>query len=113
MFTKEAALERTLSGTSGYAEQFPAQGIRDDQGRSLRDIDGTDRLFKYPCSYLIYSDTFQTLPAIFQQAVFERLHTVLTTDELNEDFPHLSAKDKKAVYEILKATLPNLPKSWN
>ncbi len=113
LYTKEAELEGTLSGTSEFTERFAAQGIRDDQGRSLRDFDGTDRLFKYPCSYLIYSDTFQSLPAIFQEAVFERLYTVLTTNELNEDFLHLSAKDKKAVYEILKATLPNLPNFWN
>jgi hypothetical protein len=112
LYTKEAKLDGVLSGTSGFDEQFAAQGIRDDKGRSLRDFDGEQRLFKYPCSYLIYSDSFQTLPAVFKQTVYQRLHTVLTTDELDEDFPHLSAGDKKAVYEILKATLSNLPEIW-
>jgi hypothetical protein len=112
LFSKEAKLDGVLSGTSGFAEQFSARGIRDDQGRSLRDFDGEQRLFKYPCSYLIYSDSFQTLPAILKQRVYQRLHTVLTTGELDEDFPHLSGADKAAVYEILKATQINLPETW-
>ena len=113
LYTKEAKLDGVLSGTSGYTDVFEAQGIRDTQGRSLRDFDGEQRLFKYPCSYLIYSETFQSLPGIFKEAVFQRLYTVLTTNELDEDFPHLSETDKKAVYEILKETLPNLPGYWN
>jgi hypothetical protein len=112
LYTKEAKLDGALSGTSDFTEQFAAQGIRDDQGRSLRDFDGEQRLFKYPCSYLIYSESFQTLPTVFKQAVYQRLHTVLTTNELDEDFPHLTPEDKKAVYEILKSTLSNLPDNW-
>jgi hypothetical protein len=112
LYTKEAKLDGTLSGTSDFVTQFAARGIRDNQDRSLRDFDGEQRLFKYPCSYLIYSESFQTLPTVFKQAVYQRLHTVLTTNELDEDFPHLSAEDKKAIYEILKDTLPNLPDCW-
>ena len=113
LYTKEAKLDGTLSGTSGFAEQFSAKGLRDERGRSLRDFDGEQRLFKYPCSYLIYSESFQTHPGILKQVVYQRLHTVLTQNELDEDFPHLSIADKKAIYEILKATYPQLFDMWN
>ncbi len=44
-----------VQGTSPFAENFAKDSPRDPQGRSLRDLDLTTRLFKYPCSYLIYS----------------------------------------------------------
>ena len=37
-------------------------GCGDVAGRSLRDFDLTTRLFKYPCSFLIYSPQFDGLP---------------------------------------------------
>jgi hypothetical protein len=44
-----------VKGVSSFAEEFAAAGPRDGQGRSLRDFDLQRRLFKHPCSYLIYS----------------------------------------------------------
>ncbi|MEZ6092603.1 MAG: hypothetical protein R3C05_32250, partial [Pirellulaceae bacterium] len=51
-----------ITGTSGFADDFQSRGIRDQQGRSLRDLDLKHRLFRYPCSYLIYSEAFDGLP---------------------------------------------------
>ncbi|MDF7822407.1 hypothetical protein P4B35_00160 [Pontiellaceae bacterium B12227] len=112
LFTGEAELNGTVSGDTGYAEYFSALGPRDEQGRSLRDFDGERRLFKYPCSYMIYSDSFKTLPPAFENEVFRMLQEVLGNPAPNEDFPHLSAEDKKAVYEILKSTVPELSRVW-
>ena len=63
LFVDEAPLKRPVRGTSGFAERFAAAGPRDAQGRSLRDFDLQRRLFKYPCSYMIYSEAFDALPA--------------------------------------------------
>lgn len=113
LFTGEAELNGKVSGDSGFAEHFSAQGPRDDAGRSLRDFDGEHRLFKYPCSYMIYSDSFKTLPPAFKNEVFRMLNEVLSDPKPNEDYPQLTAEDKKAVIEILKATVPELSKDWN
>jgi len=48
-------LTDTVTGTSGFAEQFAAQGPFDRQYRSLHQLDLHRRLLRYPCSYLIYS----------------------------------------------------------
>ena len=112
LFSGEVELNGPISGGSGFAEYFAAQGPRDEQGRSLRDFEGEHRLFKYPCSYMIYSDSFKTLPPAFKNEIFRMLHEVLSGTTPNENYPHLSAADKKAVYEILKATVPELSGVW-
>ena len=62
LFANEAPLEDRVEGASGYAEEFAAKGPRDARGRSLRDFDLRTRIFKYPCSYLIYSEAFDAIP---------------------------------------------------
>ena len=78
LFVNEAPLEDPVTGTSGFAEEFAARGPRDGRGRSLRDFDLHTRIFKYPCSYLIYSEAFDALPAPAKEYVYHRLFEVLT-----------------------------------
>src|SRR6516164_8473809 len=54
-FCREAPLTDRIAGTSPFAEEFAQRGPRDSQRRSLRELDLSRRMFKYPCSYLIYS----------------------------------------------------------
>lgn len=106
LFVDEAPLTAPIAGTSGYAEQFAARGPRDPKGRSLRDFDLKRRLFKYPCSYLIYSEAFDALPAEAKEQVYRRLREVLTGQDKSPDFAHLSPDDRLAILEILRATRP-------
>lgn len=112
LFSGEAKLEGPIKGTSGFAEEFAARGPFDKRGRSLRQFDTTSRLFKYPCSYLIYSKTFAALPAEVKGVVLKRLHEVLTGKDATAAFAHLSAADRKAVLDILRETLPDAPAYW-
>src|SRR6185436_18686894 len=50
LFVKEAPLAQPVAGTSAFAAEFSQQGKRDRQGRSLRDLDLSQRLFRYPLS---------------------------------------------------------------
>jgi hypothetical protein len=106
LFVKEAALTAPVKGTSGFAEEFVARGPRDDQGRSLRDLDLQRRLFKYPLSYLIYSESFNALPAPIKDYVYSRFREVLGGRDQSPDFAHLSAADRAAILEILQDTKP-------
>ena len=64
-FEKEARLPSPVTGSSEFTKVFPAQGIRDGKGRSLRQFDLQTRVFRYPLSYMIYSQAFDNLsPAI-------------------------------------------------
>lgn len=112
LFEGEAKLDGPVAGTSGFAEEFAARGPFDKKGRSLRQFDLRTRLFQYPCSYLIYSRAFAALPADVKGHVLRRLHEVLTGKDTSAPFAHLSVADRKAVVEILRDTLPDLPGYW-
>ncbi len=91
---------------------FVKQGQRDPQGRSLRDFDLQTRMFKYPCSYLIYSAAFDGLPKDMRDYVLQRMWNVLQGADSSRDFAHLTPADRTAIREILIATKPNLPDYW-
>jgi len=112
LFADECALTDEIKGTTKYAEQFSANGPRDKKGRSLRDFDLKRRLFKYPCSYLIYSDAFRSLPADVKGRVYRRLWEVLSGKDQSKTYSHLSVADRKAICEILGDTLSDLPDYW-
>ncbi len=112
LFSDEAPLTERLQGTSTFADDFSERGLRDAQGRSLRDFDLGQRLFKYPCSYLIYSAAFDELPNEAKTLVYRRLWDVLSGADQTKPFAHLSAADRTAIREILLATKPGLPDYW-
>jgi hypothetical protein len=112
LFAEETQLTDPVKGTSGFAEEFARRGPRDDRSRSLRDLDLKRRLFAHPCSYLIYSEAFDTLPAPVRDYVLRRLWDVLSGKDTSKEFAHLSAQDRQAVREIVQATKPNLPDYW-
>jgi len=111
LFSGEAKLEGPIAGTSGFAREFEARGPFDKQGRSLRQFDLKMRLFKYPCSYLIYSRGFQQLPREVKSQVYKRLNEVLSGQDTSEAFTHLSAADRAAVLDILRETVKDFPQS--
>ncbi|MBK5290327.1 MAG: hypothetical protein JJE04_01360, partial [Acidobacteriia bacterium] len=107
LFAGEAPLTAPVRGTSGFQKQFSAAGPRDSKGRSLRDFDLENRLFRYRCSFLIYSHAFDSLPKPALDYLYRRLYQILTGDE--KDFAMLAAADRKAILEILVETKPSLP----
>ena len=109
LFVDEEPLKRPVQGTAGFTERFVSAGPRDTQGRSLREFDLQRRLFKYPCSYMIYSDAFDALLPAAKTAIYDRLQVVLSGKETAPRYKVLSAADRRAVLEILRATKSDLP----
>ncbi len=112
LLVDEAPLTATIRDTSGYSEQFTKSGIRDRQGRSLREFDLNSRLFKYPCSYLIYSEAFDGLPHEVRDHVWQRLWEILSGKDPSEKFAHLTTEDRAAIVEISRETKRGLPDYW-
>lgn len=110
LFVDEAPLTAPVAGTSEFAETFSKRGPRDSQGRSLRDFDLKTRMFRYPCSFLIYSPSYDGLPLAMRQYVGETLRQILTAEEPDPAYAHLSPEDRRAIFEILSETKPDL---WN
>jgi len=112
LFTEEAPLKAKVKGTSGFAEHFAALGPKDRHGRSLRQLDLEARLFKYPCSFLIYSEGFDLLPRLMREHLLQRIHEILTGQDTSPEFARLPPEMRRAILEILRETKPNLPDYW-
>ena len=108
LFVDEAPLPGKLGGP--FAEVFAKNAVRDSKGRSLRDLDLQKRLLRYPCSYMIYSDAFDALPAEAKNAIYRRMWQVLSGAEKSKKYARLSAADRRAVLEILHETKPDFPR---
>jgi hypothetical protein len=109
LFADEAPLHGPVEGVSTFAQTFPMRGPRDRQGRSLRDFDLQRRMFRYPLSYMIYSEAFDAMPEAVRERIYQRLYEVLTGRDQNDKFKRISAEDRQAVLEILRETKPGLP----
>jgi hypothetical protein len=110
LFVAEAPLADHIQGTSTFAQRFAAIGPRDRKGRSLRELDLTRRLLRYPCSYEIYSDAFEALPPSAKGPIYRRMWQVLSGDERGDRYRSaLSPDDRRAIVEILRDTKPDLP----
>jgi hypothetical protein len=116
LFVNETSLPnldaKQAIATSAFAREFAARGPRDSKGRSLRDFDLGTRIFRYPCSYLIYSDAFDALPEPSRTYVYHRLLEILSGRDQSPEFATLSAKDRQAILEILLETKQGLPDEW-
>ncbi len=109
LFADEAPLSGKVEGSSGFAEKFSALAPSDQKGRSLRHLDLERRLLKYPCSYMIYSDAFDALPASAKGAVYDRMWKILSGQDTDSMYARLTLPDRQAIVEILRETKKDLP----
>jgi hypothetical protein len=106
LFVDAARFTGQLTGNSGFDRWFEARGPRDPLGRSLRELDLSRRLFKYPLSYLVYSAAFDALPPYAKSYLYGRFWEVLTGRDESEPYSELTPEERKAILEILTATKP-------
>ena len=112
LFMDETKLDGPIQGTSGFAEAFQKEGPRDRKGRSLRYFDLQQRMFRYPLSYMIYSEAFNGMPEAARERIYRRLFDVLTEREKSPRYARLSSNDRQAILEILRDTKKDLPEYW-
>jgi hypothetical protein len=107
LFVDATKLPARIGGNSGFDRWFQAQGPRDSQGRSLRELDLTTRVFRYPLSYMIYSVGFEGLPGYAHEYVYRRLADILSGRDQSAPYSHLSAADRATALQILTQTKPD------
>jgi hypothetical protein len=108
LFAGEARLTDRISGGNDFAERFVARGPHDSQGRTLRELELTTRLLRYPLSWLIYSEAFDALPAEARAQFERRLAEVLGGEDQSEALAHFDAATRAAIAGILAETKPVL-----
>lgn len=104
LMVEEARWAEPIEGNTSFTERFSSLGPQDSKGRSLRQFDLQTRLWKYPCSYLIYSDSFKALPPEMKRYVRGRFAQILSGEDQAEKYKHLTEADRSAVGEILAET---------
>jgi hypothetical protein len=109
LFADEAKFAAPIKGTTTFAEEFAARSVKDKQGRSLREFDLQQRLFRYPLSYLVYTEAFDNIPPLARALFYRKLWLVLTGQANEKAFAGLRAAERKAILEILCDTKQNLP----
>ncbi len=105
-FSDEFKLTDPVKGVSTFTETFPKRGPRDSQGRSLRDFDLKTRIFKYPLSYVLYTDVFDKMYPAARERVLQRIYDILADPGPNR------LAERRAALEIIRDTKPNLPPYW-
>ena len=109
LFLDEAPLADRMVGSSGFSSVFAALGPFDRRGRTLREIDLDRRLFRYSCSYMIYTPAFDALPIDAKSAIYRRMWHVLSSSDANQEFIRLSSQDRRDIIDILRDTKADLP----
>ena len=105
LFADEAKLpEGGIKGDAEFQEDFQRNRKVSKSGASLKDFDLQRRMFKYPCSYMIYSPMFEALPEVVKASVMKEMRERLREEDAV--FAHLSTEEKRVLREILAETLP-------
>lgn len=112
LFLDETPLPAPIAGNADYRRWFEQQGVRDPQGRSLREFDLQTRMFKYRLSYLATSSSFAALPAERRTEVWKRIKVLLTSPETDEQSAAIPVAERQAILEIVRATVSGLPEGW-
>jgi hypothetical protein len=105
-FADAVPLTGQVITSSGYTERFAQRGPKDAEGRSLRDLKLEKRLFRYPLSYMVYTDSFNALPAFVREYIDARIVDVLLGRDQTGIAAKLAPEDRAAIGQILADTLP-------
>lgn len=103
-FSREAPIPGPVRGTTTFAEDFESRGPFDQQGRTLRSFDLETRLFRYPFSFLVYSEAFDAIPDVAKSRLYARIDDVLSGREQSAEYAHLDADTRTAIRDILMQT---------
>ena len=101
LFTDEAELTGSITGSTNFAERFERRGPYDSKGRSLRQFDLRTRTFRYPLSYLVYSEAFDELPRIVRDYIYRRFAEVLGDERGDAAVARLQPEERAVEPEIV------------
>lgn len=104
LFKGEADSGEDLEGNADFQRAFTARFPKTKDGRSLADFKLYERLFKYRCSYMIYSEAFKSLPAKVKLSVLKKMHAAIAGKDPAYDW--LKASECQKIDAILSETLP-------
>jgi hypothetical protein len=109
VFAGEAPPLSELTPRPGFAASLTARMPKDHLGRSLGQLDLVDRLLRYPCSFMVYSDAFEGLPSAIKSVVYRRITGALSAIDPHPMRTDRVGESRRAALEILRETKPDFP----
>ena len=110
LFADEAPPLAPLTPPPAFAASLEARTPKDRHGRSFGQLDAVNRLLRYPCSFMVYSEAFDGLPKPVRAAFYSRMLDVLSGHEARAARVRVTPADSRAIVEILKDTKPDFPR---
>ena len=107
-FVDAAPLEDGIVSSTAFARSFAARGPHDSQERSLRELDLKTRVFRWPLSYMVYTEAFDSLPDYAWDYLATRIVEVLEGGDTTGLSARIPETDRRAVISILRETHPRL-----
>lgn len=105
LFKDEAALpDGGIEGEEDFQTAFTAKALQSKDGRSLKDFQLLNRLFKHRCSYMIHSLTFRHLEPHLKQTVLARLGVILAGKDPSGSYKYLGEPEREHILRILQDT---------
>ena len=113
LFKDEAALpEGGIEGDPAFQQVFTRNTPQTRDGRSLKDFQLLNRLFKYRCSYMIHSLTFTYLTPPLKETVLSSLWAIMEGKDTSGRYDYLTETERKHIQRILAETLRDAPPEW-
>jgi hypothetical protein len=109
LFEGEATPSAPLAPSRGFAQRLESRTPKDRRGRSCGQLDAVNRLLRYPCSFMVYSEAFDGLSPAVKQAVYRRMLDTLSKNDAHGRDARVVADNRRAVLEILRDTKPDFP----
>jgi hypothetical protein len=112
LFQNEAKLPPPgITGDPVYIKDFLASRKAIPGDHSLKEFDLKTRLFRYRCSYMIYTRYWAALPSLVKDRCWVRLKSLLGPDGAG-CANWLPATERAAIRKILGGTLAESPAEW-
>jgi hypothetical protein len=104
LFKDEAPLSPGVRGSTAFQKAFAANARNTSDGNSLKDLQLNGHLFRNRCSYLIYSESFRSLPAQLKGLIYARLARALRPSEPDPRYAYLDSDERARILSILRET---------
>ena len=112
LFRGAAPLPEGVVGSEAFRRVFGRDAPRSRAGHTLKELQLHERIFAQRCSFLIYSESFTTLPPQLKDRILDRLHAVLRDEDPRGRYSFLETDEKRRIYDILAETHPDAKARW-
>jgi len=103
LFVNEAKLPGDgFEGSAEFVRAFEGLAKQGTSESKLRELRLYGRLFKYRCSYMIFSDAFKSLPELVRERICVQLKAALAEGQNKErKYQHLKEREKEVLRDVL------------